>query len=427
MKTLLKNARILTMKDNEDIFFGDIVVTDERISYIGPKAKEDNYDKVIDCEQNLLMPGFKNAHAHSAMSFARSCSDDLPLQNWLNDCIFPMEGRLAADDQYILSKVSIAEYLTSGITCCFDMYYNPLEMMQASLDTGFKTVLLGTVTRYRESVPEMVEAYKTINGKNNNLVTYYLGFHAEYTALEEILVDLSKACHELKCPCYTHSSETPEEVKGCMERHNGMTPTEYMESLGLFDFGGGIFHGVALSDRDIEIFKKRNLSIVTCPGSNSKLASGIAPIDKYLKNGINLAIGTDGAGSNNALDFFWEMRLAAVLQKLLNHDPTSGQALDILKAATVGGSKAMNLKDADILAENKFADIIMIDLQKPNMQPINNIEKNIVYSGAKDDVKMTMINGKILYMNNEFFLDEPISDIYRKAQEITDRLRNPEK
>ena len=196
-----------------------------------------------------------------------------------------------------------------------------------------------------------------------------------------------------------------------------------MEKLGLFDYGGGIFHGVELSDNDLKIIKNRNLSIVTCPGSNSKLASGIAKIDKYHKLGINLAIGTDGAGSNNGLDFFYEMRLACVLQKLLNNDPSAGQALTILKAATVGGAKAMNLKDCDVLAVGKYADIIMIDLTRPNMQPINNIAKNIVYSGGKDDVKMTMVNGKILYMDGKFYLDEPIEKIYEKAQQITDRLK----
>ena len=423
MKILFKDARILTMCDNQDIFKGDLVVEDERIIYIDKKPYSESCQKVIDCHGNLLMPGFKNAHAHSAMSFARSISDDLPLQSWLNDCIFPMEAKIEPQDQYILSKVSIAEYLTSGITACFDMYYNPLEMMKACLDIGYKAVLLGTVTKYRESVQEMVDAYHTINSKNNPLVSYCLGFHAEYTALEEILKELSKAAHQLHCPIYTHSSETLNEVEGCKQRHGGLTPTEYMEKLGLFDYGGGIFHGVELSDNDLKIIKNRNLSIVTCPGSNSKLASGIAKIDKYHKLGINLAIGTDGAGSNNGLDFFYEMRLACVLQKLLNNNPSAGQALTILKAATIGGAKAMNLKDCDVLAVGKYADIIMIDLTRPNMQPINNIAKNIVYSGGKDDVKMTMVNGKILYMDGKFYLDEPIEKIYEKAQQITDRLK----
>lgn len=422
MKILFTNARILTMKDNEPIFEGSLLVDGNKIVHLGKELPKGKVDRIIDCKGNVLMPGFKNAHAHSAMTFTRSFADDLELQEWLFNCIFPLEAKLEAEDQYILSKVAILEYLTSGITACFDMYYNPLEMAKASIDTGFRTVLLGTVTKFRESVEEMKQAYKQINGMNP-LVTYQLGFHAEYTATEEILVALSKAAHELECPIFTHNSETSAEVEACKQRHNGLTPTEYMEELGLFDFGGGGFHCVAMSDHDIEIFKNRGLSVVTCPGSNSKLASGIAPVEKFLKAGINVAVGTDGPGSNNALDFFWEMRLVAVLQKLLNKDPKSMEALSVLKAATVGGAKAMNLMDADVLDVGKLADIIMIDMSRPNMQPINNIEKNIVYSGAKDNIKMTMIDGKILYMDGQFFIGENIEEIYRKAQEVTDRLK----
>lgn len=422
MKILFTNARILTMKDNEPIFEGSLLVDGNKIVHLGKELPKGKVDRIIDCKGNVLMPGFKNAHAHSAMTFTRSFADDLELQEWLFNCIFPLEAKLEAEDQYILSKVAILEYLTSGITACFDMYYNPLEMAKASIDTGFRTVLLGTVTKFRESVEEMKQAYKQINGMNP-LVTYQLGFHAEYTATEEILVALSKAAHELECPIFTHNSETSAEVEACKQRHNGLTPTEYMEKLGLFDFGGGGFHCVAMSDHDIEIFKNRGLSVVTCPGSNSKLASGIAPVEKFLKAGINVAVGTDGPGSNNALDFFWEMRLVAVLQKLLNKDPKSMEALSVLKAATVGGAKAMNLMDADVLDVGKLADIIMIDMNRPNMQPINNIEKNIVYSGAKDNIKMTMIDGKILYMDGQFFIGENIEEIYRKAQEVTDRLK----
>ncbi len=423
MLTLLKNAKILTMVDNQDIFDGDILIKDNKIELIKDHI-DIKADKVIDCNGNLLMPGFKNGHAHSAMSFSRSCSDDLPLDRWLNDCIFPMESKLSSQDQYYLSKVSILEYLTSGITACFDMYYNPYEMMNASLDYGFRVVLLGTVSSFRESVHEMVEAYKTINSNPNKLVRYELGFHAEYTCSDEILKELAREANRLHAKVFTHSSESFKEVEGCKSRHNNMTPTEYMDSIGLFDYGGGIFHGVYLSDNDIKILKERNVGIVSCPGSNSKLASGIAPLDKYLEAGLTLGLGTDGAGSNNGLDFFYEMRLASVLQKLLNNDPTKGQAYDILKMATVGSAKIMGLEDADTLQVGKLADIIMIDLNQPNMQPINNIAKNIVYSGAKSNIKMTMIDGKILYMDNKFYIGEDINEVYKKAQIITDRLKS---
>lgn len=422
MLTLFKNARILTMEEGKEIFFGNILVEDERIKLISTDIINGAFDRVIECEGNLLMPGFKNAHTHSAMSFARSISDDIPLDKWLNDVIFPMEAKLTSDDLYHLSKVSVLEYLSSGITACFDMYYEPETFMKTCLEMGFRAVLLGTVTKYRESVQEMKDAYAKINANKNSLVTYQLGFHAEYTATEEILIELAKASQELKCPIFTHSSESKKEVDECIMRH-GLTPTEYMDKLGLFDYGGGAFHCVYFSNNDIKIFKDKKLTVVTNPGSNAKLASGIAPIDKYLKQGINLALGTDGAGSNNGLDFFYEMRLASSLQKLSNNDASAGQALDILKAATVGGAKAMRLYDSDVLKEGKYADMIMIDLSRPSMQPLNNIEKNIVYSGSKDIIKMTMVNGQIRYMDGKFFVNEPISDIYQKAQEITDNLR----
>ncbi len=422
MKTLFSKALILSMKEGEEPYIGDVLVEADEITYAGPHKEGLKADETIDCSDKLLIPGFKNAHTHSAMSFARSLSDDLSLQGWLYKRIFPLEAKLTLDDMYHLSKLSILEYLTSGITACFDMYYSPEQMAKASVDMGFRTVLLGTVTKYRESVDEMKASYHNINGQNP-LVSYQLGFHAEYTCTEEILTELSKAAHELQCPIYTHISETPNEVEGCRQRHNGMTPPEYIESLGLFDYGGGGFHAVAFTDNDIEIFKRRNLSIVTNPGSNSKLASGIAPLTKFVKRGINLAIGTDGAGSNNALDFFYEMRLSCVLQKLLNDDPASFDAMLALRAATVGGSIAMGLKDCLYIDEGQKADIVLLDLKRPSMQPINNVAKNIVYSGAKDCVYLTMVAGKILYRNGEFFVGADIDEIYSKAQEITDRIK----
>jgi 5-methylthioadenosine/S-adenosylhomocysteine deaminase len=422
MSILFKDARILSMVDGEALKQGDLVVDGSTISYVGPKAPKAKYERVIDCHGNLLLPGFKDAHTHSAMSFARSLSDDLALHEWLFDKIFPLEAKIQPEDQYYLSKVSILEYLSSGITACFDMYYNPMEMAHAAVDMGFRSVQLGTVTKYRESVAEMEHAYRTING-SNPLVSYQMGFHAEYTATEEILQELSKAAHELHCPIYTHTSETPIEVEGCKQRHGGLTPTEYMESLGLFDYGGGGFHCVAFSKHDIEIYQKHHCSVISCPGSNSKLASGIAPLTDYVEAGLNLALGTDGPGSNNGLDFFWEMRLACVLQKLRSGKPEAFDGLLALKAATVGGAKAMQLKDCETLSVGQQADLVMIDLMKPNMQPLNNIAKNVVYSGSKDDVALTMVAGKILYENGVFHVGEDIETIYQKAQEITDRLK----
>lgn len=422
MKTRFINARILTMKPQDKIFIGELWVEDNLITYVGPKKhSEVEFDRVVNCGLNLLMPGFKNAHTHSPMTFLRSYADDLPLQEWLEKAIFPLEDKLQPGDQYHLAKVAFAEYLTSGITACFDMYYSPLETVKAAIDTGFRAVLVGTVTKYKESVAEMKAAYKTIN-KMNPLVRYELGFHAEYTANEEILKELAKASDELKAPIWSHISETEREVEECIARH-GMTPAVYIESLGLYKHGGGGFHGVHFREEDFAVYKRNKLNIVTNPSANTKLASGIAPVKRYLDEGINIAIGTDGPASNNALDFFREMFLVTGLAKIREKDASVVDALAVLKMATVNGAHALGLEQADVLAKGKLADIIMIDLSGPNMQPINNIEKNIVYSGSKSNVYLTMINGKILYENGEFFFDEPIEQIYQKAQAITDRIK----
>jgi len=421
MRILFEDARILTMSD-KPIFRGDLVVDGNRIVYIGNNgSRQGPFDRVILCRGNVLMPGFKNAHNHSAMTFLRSYADDLALRDWLYNWVFPIEAKLQPSDVYHLSKLAFAEYLTSGITANFDMYYFPKEIARAAIDFGMRTIILGTPTSFKESISSLRDNYEAINGKSD-LVSFRLGFHAEYTSTHEMLVSLSGLANELKAPVFTHISETQNEVDGCIERH-GDTPAVYFEKLGLFNYGGGGFHGVYLTEQDMEIFKRRNLHLVTCPSSNTKLASGIAPIQKFLDYGINLSLGTDGPASNNSLDFFREMFLVTGLSKLKTMDPTSLDGYQVLKMVTVGGARALGLDDADTLEVGKLADIIMIDLYRPNMQPINNIEKNIVYSGSKENVKMTMINGRILYEDGKFFIGEPIEDIYKRAQEVTDRIK----
>lgn len=418
MLTLFKNARILTMKSSE-IITGELAVKDNKIVYIGSHYEGEVPDRVIDAEGNLLMPGLKNAHAHTAMVFARSCSDDQELHDWLFDTIFPMETKFQDGDIYHLTKLGILEYLTSGVTAAFDMYFHVPEIVKASEEMGFRSIILATSDK--EPISLLRERYLEIN-KEDSLCKYFLGIHAEYTTSEERIKDVVALAHELKAPIYTHVCETKSEVKGCVERH-GMTPVKYLDSIGFFDYGGGGFHCVCFSDEEIEIFKKHKCYVVTCPCSNLKLASGIAPIYKFQKAGLNIAIGTDGAGSNNALDMFREMYLTSTLQKVSNKDPKAMDGYDVLKMATVNGAHALGLNNSDVLDVGKYADIIMIDLKNPAMQPINNIAKNIVYSGSKDCVKMTMINGKILYFNHEFFVDQDINEILKKADEVTQRLK----
>ena len=418
MLTLFKNARILTMKSS-DVFSGELVVKDNKIAYIGPRYEGEVPDRVIDCEGNVLMPGLKNAHAHTAMVFARSCSDDLSLHDWLYTTIFPMEEKFEDGDIYHLTKLGILEYLTSGITAAFDMYFRVPEIVNASEEMGFRSVILATSSS--EPISLLRERYREIN-KPDSLCKYFLGIHAEYTTSEERIKEVVGLSHELKAPIYLHIGETEAEVQGCVERH-GLTPVKYLDSLGFFDYGGGGFHCNYFSDEEVDVFKKHNCYIVTCPCSNLKLASGIAPLNRYKNAGLTIAIGTDGAGSNNALDMFREMYLVSALQKVTNKDPKVMDGFEVLKMATINGARALGLNDSDVLEEGKYADIIMIDLKNPAMQPINNIPKNIVYAGSKDCVKMTMINGKILYYNHKFFVNEDINRIIDKANEITRRLK----
>ena len=423
MKIRFYNARILTLADDSfDIIQGELWTNENKIFYIGPEKENfENWDRQIDAEGNLLMPGFKNAHTHSPMTFLRSYADDLPLFDWLNNQIFPKEAQLTADDVYWLSKLAIMEYLTSGITANFDMYFHPDEIAKASVECGFRTVLLSSLNNFVSSLKEMEEEYVKFN-HYNPLISYELGFHAEYTTSEELLKGVAALSHKFKAPVYTHNSETEREVKECVERH-GTTPTTYLNSLGMFEYGGGGYHCVHMSEEDLKICKEKDLSVITNPGSNTKLASGIAPLQKMLDLGIRIGIGTDGPASNNCLDMFREMFLATGLAKLREKDASSVPAEQVVKMAASNGAVAMGLKDCDCLQEGKLADLIMIDLHQPNMQPLNNIVKNIVYSGSKQNVKMTMVDGKILYEDNKFYIGVEPEVIYNKANEIINRMK----
>ena len=427
MNIRLYNARILSMEENRDIFLGEVWVKNDRIVYAGDGADTDSiyqklqipcliWDREIDCEGNLLMPGFKDAHTHSGMTLLRSYADDLPLNDWLNQQVFPVEAKLTDEDIYELTKLAVLEYLTSGITAVFDMYLTPYSIYKAFDEMGMRGVQVGGVNNFSQSPELLEEYYLELNGKSP-LQSFMLGFHAEYTCSRELLMKISEIAHKYKAPVFTHLSETKAEVEGCRERY-GMTPVAFLDSLGMFDYGGGGYHCVHVTEEDIAIMKKRGMYAVSNPGSNTKLASGIAPITQFLKAGVPVALGTDGPASNNCLDMFREMFLVTGLAKLKEEDAAAVDAMEVLKMATVNGAHAMGLTEADVIAEGKLADLIMIDLKTPNMQPLNNIAKNIVYSGSKINVKMTMIGGRILYENGSFLIDEKPEDIYEKANEI---------
>lgn len=415
---MIKFTNGLVLDKYFNIIKEDVFVDGDSIVAIGEYDK--TADTVYDLNGNLLMPSFKNAHTHSAMTFGRSFADDLPLQPWLYDKIFPLEAKLTPQDIYDLSMLAFLEYLTSGTSACFDMYYFPEMMSKASVDFGFRTVMTSGLNNFKESVNAVEDYYNKFNNYDS-LVSYKLGFHAEYTTDKELIKGIAKLAEKYQAPVFTHASETKSEVEDCIKR-NGMSPTKYLDSLGIFNYGGGAYHSVWIDDEDIEIYKEKGVWAVINACSNAKLASGIAPVSKFLKSGVKVAVGTDGASSNNALDMFREMYTICATQKLNDKDASSTDANDILKASTIGSARCMGLNDCDVIDVGKKADLIVIDMHRPSMQPINNITKNLVYSGGKDVVKMTMINGKILYDNGEF-KNIDIEKIYSNAQAVIDRIR----
>ncbi len=431
MNIRLYNAKILTMAADAEIFEGEIWVSGDRIIYVGKGENPDEicasqpekkflWDREIDCKKNLLMPGFKDAHTHSGMTLLRSFADDLPLDEWLNNKIFPVEAKMTAEDIYELSRLAVLEYLTSGITAVFDMYLTPESIADAFDNMGMRCVQVGAVNNFSQS-PELVEEmYQKLNHRSP-LQSYMLGFHAEYTCSKQLLEKIAALAHKYKAPVFTHLAETESEVSGCISRY-GMTPMAFLDSLGMFDYGGGGYHCVHMTSQDIEIMSRKGLYAVTNPGSNTKLASGIAPISDYLKAGVNVAIGTDGPASNNCLDMFREMFLVTGLAKLKEKDASAVDAMEVLKMATVNGAHAMGLKEADTLAAGKLADIIMIDLNQPNMRPLNHIAKNLVYSGSKQNVIMTMVGGTILYENGLFHTNGKPEDIYENTECILQKI-----
>ena len=421
MKIRYYNGRVLTMQKPLQIIEAEVWTADDMISYIGPeKTVMPLFDQEIDLNGNLLMPGFKNAHSHSAMTFLRSYADDKALNEWLYESVFPNEAKLDSDAVYWMSRLAFMEYLAGGITACFDMYMHLDGFTAAQADSGFRCVLCGGANDFGGTAESTAYEFEKYNHMNP-LLSYQMGFHAEYTTSPALMKELAEVARAYKQPMYCHNSETEDEVKGCIERYK-TTPTAYMESIGMFEYGGGGFHCVYLSDEDKEIFKKRKMHIITNPASNTKLASGIAPLWEYDALGINLGIGTDGAASNNSLNMFKEMYLASGLSKLLSKDPKAMPAEKVLYAATAGSALAMGLEDCDVLAEGKQADMVEINMHMPNMKPEHDIIKNLVYSAGNQNIKRTVIAGKILYDNGKYNIGEEPEVIYNKVEAIKTKL-----
>ena len=431
MKIRLYNARVLPMQNGLGIIRGEVHTDGGRITYVGTgKHKAGSgtstagsgtvFDREIDCGGNLLMPGFKNAHTHSAMTFLRSRADDLPLQLWLNEQVFPYEARLTGEDIYTLTELAILEYLTSGITSIMDMYLTPDTIARACQERGMRCVQVGAANNHSMPFERVREWFETLNGVHP-LTSFCLGIHAEYTCLPSMIEKVADLAAQHKAPVFAHCAETLAETVDCTNRY-GKPPAAFLASMGLWDHGGAGYHMIYVTEDEMKTLKKLKVGVVTNPSSNMKLASGMAPLTEYLERGIPVAIGTDGPASNNCLDMFREMYLVTALQKIYEEDASACPASEVLKMACVNGARAIGLPDCDDISAGKLADITVINLRRPNMRPLNNLTANLVYAGSKENVRLTMVNGRILYENGEFFIGEDPDEIYCAAEEFVRSL-----
>ena len=410
-------------------FGGQMRLTDEEvwtdggeIVYVGaPREERPAFEREIDLRGDLLLPGFKDAHTHTAMCFLRSLADDMPLDSWLSEQVWPNEAKLGAEEVYDLTRLGILEYLSSGITASFDMYFENEANARANIDSGFRSVFCSALNDFDKDPENIEREYLRFNALHP-LISYRLGIHGEYTTSLERMEYLASLAEKYEAPCFTHLCETKAEVEGCVGRY-GLTPPQLLDRLGFFRYGGGGYHCVWMSEEDIALFARKGLWAVTCPASNLKLASGIAPVERMRLAGVPLAVGTDSAGSNNALDMFREMYLVSALQKVTERDAAACPADAVLEMACVGGARAMGLDNCTDIAPGMRADLVVLDLHRPNMQPENNIVKNIVYAGSKENVRLTMVDGAVRYEEGEFFVGESAGRIYDRAKAIMRRIR----
>lgn len=407
MTTLIKNVHILTMHNRQEIPAGCVVVEEGKISYVGAQeelARDIRPDAVIDGKGGILLPGFINAHTHLAMTLLRGYGSDLNLQEWLTKKIFPAEDRLQAGDCAAASAVGIAECLLGGTTTFSDMYMFMDETAQAVQDSGIRAVLSRGMTasgQFEQRLDEATQLYRGYHKAAQGRLSVMLCIHAEYTNTENTVRRIVEEAEKLDAGIHVHLAETKAEVEGCRQRH-GVTPAKWFNDLGVFDRPVTAAHSVWLDDEDIDILAEKGVHAVHNPASNMKLASGIARVQRMLDAGINVALGTDGASSNNTLNMLRETQLAALLGKLSAMDPTAVDAYTALEMATIRGARALGLQDVCGSVEvGKDADLIMLDTSRPWWAPRHEAAAQIVYAASQEDVVMTMVQGRVLMENRQ--------------------------
>ncbi len=419
MKTLLKGAMALNPEGTEFIR-ADVAVENGKIALVGDCAGF-IADEVISLDNCLLMPAFVNAHTHLPMTLFRGAADDMPLLTWLETRIWPVEDRLSASDALAAARLACAELIRSGVSAFNDMYFFTDTFIEAVSESGLRGALCRAITSGGDDfrVDEAISLHDKWHGAENGRISVSFGPHAEYTCSRETLLRTRDEANKRNALLHIHCSESQEEHAQCIERH-GKTPVAWFDELGLLSERTLLAHCVQITDEDIAIIAARGATVLHNPQSNLKLGSGIAPVPKLLQAGVNVALGTDGAASNNNLDMFEEMRLAATLHKGYTRDPVAVAAETALKMATVNGAKALRL-GCKALEAGEPADLAAISLEHPHMNPLNDALKIVVYSAGMGDVALNMTDGKVLYYKGEYkTLD--IEKIKFEANEIAKRV-----
>ncbi len=432
---LIKNANIITMDELSPVIRGGSVgIAGGKLVFVSETVPEafshEGAKRTIDAKGNIVMPGLINAHAHTAMCVMRGYADDYRLDDWLFNKIFPIEGRLTREAVLAGVRLGIAEMLASGTTSYSDMYSNQPAAAEIILESGLRANLSNGIIALSEdfdieadrATKELAALIRDWHGAGNGRIRADASIHAEYTSPPWVWERVHAAAAENGLVTHIHLCETAKETAECMERHGGKTPVEIFSDHGIFDTPAAAAHCVHLTENDMRIMAEKGVSAVHCPVSNLKLASGVANVKRMAELGINLALGTDGCASNNDHDLFEEIKLAALLAKGTSLDPTAVPAYEALRMATVGGAKAQGREnEVGRLKPGFEADLIMLDVHKPRLQPLFDPVAAAAYAANGSDVCLTVVRGKVLYENGEWTTidaEKAIAEVQRVAVPI---------
>ncbi|MBT2643689.1 amidohydrolase [Bacillus sp. ISL-41] len=409
-RKIFYNGTIVTSNtDHEVIENGAIGIEGEKIIYVGITPDDlTSYVEKVDLKGNILLPGLVNTHGHTPMSLLRGYGDDLPLQTWLEDKIWPLEAKYTQEHARWGAKLSILEMIRTGTTTFVDMYDNMDEIAMAVDEAGIRGVLTRGVIGFgseevrQSKLKEAADFARSWNNGANGRITTMLSPHSPYTCSPEYISQIIDKSAELNVPLHTHMSETKFEVEKNIEEY-GATPVRHLEKLGFFDRPSLVAHAVHVNDEDIQILAEKDVKVSHNVISNLKLGSGIAPVGKMLAKGVTVSLGTDSAASNNNLDLFEELKAAATIHKGFAQDATIITAQEALRMATIHGAESLWLDDRiGSLEAGKDADFIVVNSNQSFFYPKHNPVSHLVYSGSGRDVKDVYVQGKQILASGQF-------------------------